>query len=185
MLFNNAQYRRLWSAQVVSQLGDWFSSIALYTLILHLTGSAKAVGLFMAAQFLPVAVAGYWTGPLADRLGRRKLMLVADFGRAFLALCYLAVDRPERVPLIYVITVAMVVLQALFEPARKSALPDLVNREEIVFANAISGATWSSMLALGAAAGGLVAGYFGHQAAFCLNAASFLLSAYFVSGQVA
>ena len=68
VLFKNAQYRRLWSAQVVSQLGDWFSSIALYTLILDLTGSAEAVGLFMVSQFLPVAVAGYWTGPLSDRL---------------------------------------------------------------------------------------------------------------------
>jgi MFS family permease len=182
VLATNQQYRRLWSAQVVSQLGDWFSSIALYTLILNLTGSAEAVGFFVASQFLPAALAGYWTGPLADLFGRRRLMLVADFGRAGLALCYLFVDRPERVPLIYVITVLMVVLQALFEPARKSALPDIVSSKEMLFANAISGATWSTMLALGAATGGLVAGTFGHQAAFCLNAVSFLASAFFVAG---
>ena len=172
----------MWLAQVVSQLGDWFSSIALYTLILTLTGSAEKVGLFVGAQFLPAAPAGYWTGPLTDRFGRRKLMLIADFGRAALALCYLAVDRPERVPWIYGITVLMVLFQAVFEPARKSALPDIVSREQMVLANAISGATWSSMLALGAAVGGIVAGFFGAQVAFLLNALSFLLSAYFVSG---
>lgn len=182
MLITNSQFRKLWLAQVVSQLGDWFSSIALYTLILTLTGSARAVGLFIGAQFLPAALAGYWTGPLTDRMGRRKLMLIADLGRAGLALCYLAVDRPERVSWIYGITVAMVVLQAVFEPARKAALPDIVGREEMVLANAISGATWSSVLALGAAVGGIVAGIFGHQVAFLLNAVSFLLSAYFVSG---
>lgn len=167
---------------MVSQLGDWFSSIALYTLILTLTGSAKSVGLFIGAQFLPAAIAGYWTGPLTDRVGRRKLMLLADLGRAGLALCYLAVDRPERVSWIYGITVAMVILQAVFEPARKAALPDIVSRDEMVLANAISGATWSSVLALGAAVGGVVSGVFGHQVAFLLNALSFLLSAYFVSG---
>lgn len=182
VLATNPQFRRLWAAQVVSQLGDWFSSIALYSLILSLTGSAEAVGIFISAQFLPAALAGYWTGPLTDRFGRRSLMLVADFGRAFLALCYLFVDRPERVPLVYVITVLMVLFQAVFEPARKSALPDIVNREEMVLANAISGATWSSMLALGAAVGGFVAGLFGHQVAFCLNALSFLTSAFFVWG---
>ena len=182
VLIANTQYRRLWSAQVVSQLGDWFSSIALYTLVLSLTGSAEAVGLLIGAQFLPAALAGYWAGPLADRLGRRSLMLTADIGRAALALCYLAVDRPERVPLLYLITVLMVLFQAVFEPARKSALPDIVHRDQMVLANAISGATWSTMLCLGAAAGGLVSGYFGHRAAFLLNSLSFLMSAYFVTG---
>lgn len=171
-------------AQVVSQLGDWFSSIALYTLILSLTGSAKAVGLFIGAQFLPAAIAGYWTGPLTDRVGRRKLMLFADFGRAALTLGYLAVDRPERVPWIYAITVCCVLLQAFFEPAHKAALPDIVTREDMVPANAISGATWSCVLALGAALGGVVAGVFGHQVAFVLNSLSFIVSAYFVSGLV-
>lgn len=181
VLRTNSQFRRLWAAQLVSQLGDWFSSIALFTLILSLTGSAEAVGLFVGAQFLPAALAGYWTGPLTDRFGRRQLMLIADFGRAGLALCYLFVDRAERIPLIYLITVVMVLFQAVFEPARKSALPDVVSRQEMVLANAISGATWSTMLALGAALGGLVAGLFGAHTAFLLNSLSFLLSAYFVS----
>lgn len=133
---------------------------------------------------MPAALAGFWTGPLTDRMGRRKLMLIADFGRAVLTLGYLAVDRPERVPWIYAITVCCVLLQALFEPAHKAALPDIVTREEMVLANAISGATWSCVLALGAALGGVVAGVFGHQVAFLLNALSFILSAYFVSGLV-
>ena len=167
---------------MVSQLGDWFSSVALYTLILTLTGSAEAVGIFIGAQFLPAALAGYWTGPLTDRFGRRGLMLMADLGRGGLALCYLFVDRPERVPLVYLITVLMVVFQAIFEPARKSALPDIVDRDQMVLANAISGATWSSMLAIGAALGGVVSGFFGQEVAFLLNALSFFLSAYFVSG---
>jgi MFS family permease len=124
---------------------------------------------------------GYWTGPLNDRLGRRTLMLTADFARAGLSLCFLLIDRPERVPLIYVITVLMVLFRAIFEPARKAALPDVVSRENMVAANAISGATWSSMLALGAAVGGLVAGIFGAKIAFTLNSLSFLLSAFFVS----
>ncbi len=180
LLRHNLGYRRLWYAQVVSQLGDWFNSIALYTLVLSLTGSARAVGVLIGAQFLPAALASLWTGPLVDRYSRRRLMIVADLLRAGLALCFLLVDRPERVPLIYLFVVLMVSCQALFEPSRKAILPDLVDRDDLVSANAISGATWSSMLALGAAFGGLVAGLLGVKWAFILDAFTFVLSAYWV-----
>ena len=180
LIRTNRGFRNLWSAQVVSQLGDWFSHIAIYTLILSLTGSAEAVGLFVGSQFLPAALAGYWTGPITDRFNRRSLMLLTDLLRAGLALCYLLVDRPERVFWVYVITVLMVLCKAIFEPARKSALPDIVSREEMGFANAISGATWSAMLAMGAALGGVVSNFLGAEYAFFLNALSFMLSAFFV-----
>lgn len=181
VLRRNHQYRRLWSAQVVSQLGDWFSSISLYTLLLTLTGSAEAVGLFLSVQFLPAALAGYWTGPIVDRFSRKQLMFSMDIARAVLALAYLLVDSRERVIWVYVITFLIVICQAVFEPSRKAILPDIVGREDMVTANAISGATWSTMLALGAAIGGAVSEVFGRDVAFVLNSCSFLLSAWFVT----
>lgn len=148
--------------------------------MLSLTGSAAAVGILIGTQFLPAALASLWTGPLVDRYSRRHLMIVADLLRGGFALCFLLVDRPERVPLIYLFVVLMVSCQALFEPSRKAILPDLVERDELVSANAISGATWSSMLALGAAFGGLVSGLLGVRWGFILNSFSFILSAYWV-----
>ncbi len=180
VLIENRQFRNLWAAQVVSQCGDWFNSIALYTLVLKLTGRTEALGLLLVAQFLPAALAGFWVGPLVDKFSRRTLMFACDLARAALALCFLIVTDARHLHLIYFLTILMVVCQALFEPARKAILPDLVAPREMVAANAVAGATWSSMLAFGAALGGLVTGLLGVRWGFCLNSLSFLLSAWFV-----
>lgn len=180
VLVENRQFRNLWAAQVVSQCGDWFNSIALYTLVLKLTGRTEALGLLVVAQFLPAAVAGFWVGPLVDRFSRRTLMFGCDLARSLLALCFLIVTSAQHLHLIYFLTVLMVICQALFEPARKAILPDLVAPREMVAANAVAGATWSSMLAFGAALGGLVTGLLGVRWGFCLNSLSFLVSAWFV-----
>ncbi len=177
VLRTNSKFRRLWLGQVVSQLGDWFNSIALYTLVLKLTGSGEALGLLVAAQFLPATVTGFFSGPLLDRFSRKRLMLVSDLLRAVLVLGFLWVDRPDRIAWLYAITVLMVICQGFFEPARSAILPDVVSREEMVPANAIAGATWSTMLALGAALGGLVSGLLGLTWGFILNSISFLASA--------
>jgi hypothetical protein len=75
LLRNNKAFRRLWYGQVVSQLGDWFDSIALFALLLRLTGSGLAVGTLMVAQFLPSAIVGLFAGVVVDRtvgLGRQR-----------------------------------------------------------------------------------------------------------------
>ncbi len=173
---NNA-FRRLWYGQIVSQLGDWFSSIALFTLLFKLTGSGQAVGLLLVAELLPSTIVGPWAGVLVDRLPRRLVMVAADVGRALLALLLLTVHRAEDIWVIYLATVLKVALTSFFEPARSATVPMVTERGDLVAANAISGATWSAMLAIGAALGGLVAGTLGTTAAFAIDSASFLLSA--------
>jgi MFS family permease len=176
LLRSNRSFRRLWYGQIVSQLGDWFNSIALYTLLLRLTGSGQAVGLLLVAELLPATFMGLWAGVLADRLPRKLLMIISDVGRGLLVLCYLFVRDAGDIWIIYLVTVLKVVLASFFEPARSAVVPALTTREELVPANAISGATWSAMLAIGAALGGFVAGTLGTDAAFLIDSASFLLS---------
>ncbi len=173
----NRNYRRLWYGQVVSQIGDWLDSVALFTLTLNLTGSGQAVGLLFLAEFLPGAVVGPFAGVIVDRLPRKLVLIASDLGRALVVLLLLLVREPADLWLLYLAVVAKVSLTAFFEPARSAILPALCSREELVAANAISGATWSAMLALGAALGGIVAGTLGVRTAFLLDAASFLLSA--------
>lgn len=173
----NRNYRRLWYGQVVSQIGDWLDSVALFTLVLNLTGSGQAVGLLLLAEFLPGAVVSPFAGVVVDRLPRKLILIATDLGRAGLVLLFLLVRSPADLWLLYMTVVAKVSLTAFFEPARSAILPSLCRREELAAANAISGATWSAMLALGAALGGLVAGTLGVPAAFLLDATSFLLSA--------
>jgi hypothetical protein len=182
LLRRNRPFRRLWYGQVVSQLGDWFDSIALYALLLRLTGSGQAVGALMVAQFLPSTVVGLWSGVVIDRLPRKLVMIAADLGRALLVLLYLLVRDADHIWIIYVVMILKVTLTSFFEPARTSVIPSVTTREELVAANGIGGATWSAMLAIGAGLGGLVAGTLGTDAAFVIDSASFLISALFIWG---
>jgi MFS family permease len=180
LLRNNKAFRRLWYGQVVSQLGDWFDSIALFALLLRLTGSGQAVGLLMVAQFLPSAIVGLFAGVIIDRLPRKLVMIAANLGSAALVLLFLLVHDASQIWIIYTVAVLKMSLVSFFDPARTAITPDIVSRQELIAANAISGATWSAMLAIGAALGGVVAGTLGTDAAFILDAASFVLAALFI-----
>ena len=158
-------------------MGDWFDTIALYTIILNLTGSGRDVGLLLVARFLPSFVFGPLSGVLADRFSRRTIMIVSDLLRALIVLGFLFVRRADQLWIIYVLTVLQLGLSTFFEPAKTAAIPSLVTDRELVAANAISSVTWSVMLTLGAAIGGVVTGWFGTNVAFVLDSFSYLLSA--------
>jgi MFS family permease len=177
LLRDNKGFRQLWLGQVVSQMGDWFNTIALYTIILNLTGSGRDIGLLMVARFLPSFVFGPISGVLADRFSRRSIMIVSDLLRALLVLGFLFVRRAEHLWILYVLTVGQLALSTFFEPAKTAAIPLIVSDRELVAANAISSVTWSVMLTLGAAVGGIVTGWFGTDVAFVLDALTYLLSA--------
>ena len=176
LLRRNREFRLLWLGQVVSQLGDWFNTIAVMTLVLRLTGSGRAVGLIFVTRFLPSVFAGPLSGVVADRFDRRAVMIVTDALRALVVLGFLFVRRPEHVWLIYALTVAQLTLSTFFEPAKSAALPSVVADRDLVTANAITSVTWSVMLTLGAAVGGLITGWFGTDASFVLDSLTYLAS---------
>jgi MFS family permease len=177
LLRNNREFRHLWLGQVVSQLGDWFDTIALYTLVLMITGSGRAIGLVLVARFLPSFIVGPLSGVVADRFNRRTIMIVSDILRAVVVLGFLLVRRPDQMWLVYVLTVLQLVFSTFFEPAKTAAIPSIVAGRELLSANAISSVTWSVMLTLGAAVGGVVTGWFGTNAAFILDSLTYLVSA--------
>ena len=181
LLRGNRAFRNLWLGQVVSQMGDWFDTIALYTIILNLTGSGRNVGLLMVARFLPCFVFGPISGVLADRFSRRTIMILSDLLRAVVVLGFLLVRRADQLWIIYVLTILQLIFSTFFEPARTAALPSIVSDRELLPANAISSVTWSAMLTIGAVIGGIVTGLFGTNAAFLLDSASYLLSAAFIA----
>lgn len=177
LLRNNYAFRQLWLGQVVSQMGDWFNTIALYTIILNLTGSGRDVGLLLVARFLPSFVFGPLSGVLADRFSRRSIMIISDLLRAVIVLGFILVRRADQLWIVYVLTVLQLGLSTFFEPAKTAAIPSLVADRELVAANAISAVTWSVMLTLGAAIGGLITGWLGTDVAFVLDSMTYLLSA--------
>ena len=177
LLRRNRSFRQLWLGQVVSQMGDWFDTIALYTIILKLTGSGRNVGLLLVARFVPSFFFGPISGVIADRFSRQRIMIVSDILRAFVVLGFLFVRRPDQLWIIYVLTVFQLGLSTFFEPAKTAAIPSIVEDRELVAANAISSVTWSAMLTFGAAIGGFITGLFGTDVAFIADAATYLLSA--------
>jgi MFS family permease len=181
VLRTNRNFRLLYIGQAISQLGDWFNSVAVYALLLDLTGSATAVAWMMIVQFLPIAIVGPLAGVVVDRVDRRRLMISADLFRGLLVLGLLLVRRREHVWLAYVVMALTVSAQAFFEPARTATIPNVTTREQLMPANALSSATWSAMLAIGASLGGVVTMVSGRNWAFVINAASFFVSAAFIS----
>lgn len=180
LLRNNQNFRRLWLGRLISQTGDWFNSVALFTLMLSLTGSSEAVGLVLIIKLLPQFFAGPIAGVVADRFNRKTIMIVADVMRGLLVLGFLFVRRPDQVWIVYAIAALEIIISSFFEPAESAAVPTIVSRDELVSANALSGATWSVTLAFGAALGGVVTDLFGRDAAFVIDAVTFFISAAFI-----
>jgi len=152
----------------------------VYALLLDLTGSATAVAWMMIVQYLPVALVGPAAGVVVDRVNRRRLMIAADLFRGVMIFGLLLVRRADQVWIAYVVMACTMAASGFFEPARTATIPNVTSAEELLPANAVSSATWSAMLALGASVGGLATAVFGRDIAFVLNALSFFCSAYFI-----
>jgi predicted MFS family arabinose efflux permease len=181
LLRHNRNYRLLWIAQIVSELGDWFYTLTVYHLLLDLTGGkAQAVALAVVLQVLPSAFAAPTAGVLNDRISRRRIMIGADLIRCFIVLGMVLVRTPSMVWLVYPLLLAETVGAAFFEPAHSAVIPNIVPEAQVLTANALSSITWSFCLAAGAALGGIAAVWLGRDAVFVLNGCSFLLSAWLI-----
>ncbi len=180
LLRSNRPFRNLWYGQVVSELGDWLNSIAIFSLILALGGSGLALGTVMMAKLLPIFFVSPIAGVVVDRMNRKWVMIVSDLGRFVVVMGFLFVSSPADLWLVYTLAALEIALAGFFEPARSALLPSVVARKDLVAANALSGSTWSVMLALGAALGGVVVSLLGTRTAFILDAFTFLVSAGFI-----
>jgi Transmembrane secretion effector len=182
LIGSNSNFRRLWMAQIVSEIGDWFYTLSIYTLLLELTRHASSVALALVLQVLPQTLAGPTAGVVNDRIKRKHVMIAADLIRCVIVLMMLSVRSASMVWLVYPLLLAETTMAAFFEPARSAVIPNIAASGEVLAANTLSSATWSVNLLIGASVGGVVAAFFGRDAAFILNALSFLISALLIGG---
>ncbi len=178
----NRNFRRLWGAQIVSEIGDWFYTLAIYSLLLQLTGRASSVALALVLQVLPQTFIGPVAGVVNDRMRRKRVMIAADLGRMVIVFTMLLVRSRSMVWLVYPLLLLETLMAAFFEPARSSVVPNITEREDVILANTLSSATWSVNLLVGASVGGVVAALLGRDAVFVLNAISFFASALLIRG---
>ncbi len=182
LLRENRNFRRLWLAQIVSEIGDWFYTLSIYTLLLQLTGHAGSVALALMLQVLPQTFVGPTAGVVSDRVKRKHVMIAADVVRCVVVLAMLFVRSRSTVWLVYPLLLAETTMAAFFEPARSAVIPNIAAEGEVLVANTLSSATWSVNLLIGASVGGVVAAFFGRDTVFVLNALSFLTSALLIGG---
>jgi MFS family permease len=178
LLRGNRNFRLLWLAQIVSELGDWFYTLAVYNLLLDLTGSkAQSVGLAVVLQVLPSTLIAPTAGVVNDRIRRKQVMIAADVARFFIVLSMLLVRSHSMVWLVYPLLFLENLGVGFFEPAHSSVIPNIVPENQVLTANALASITWSFCLAVGASLGGVVGAFLGSDTVFVLNAFSFLASA--------
>lgn len=176
LLRGNRDFRKLYVASLISLGGDWFLVVALFGLALHVTGSAVSVAVLIASQEIPFFLMSPVGGILADRLDRKWLMVTCDGARALLCLGFLFVRDQSTLWVAYVLLGSISSFSAVFDPASSAAFPNLVEPRELGPANALFGSLWGTMLAVGAALGGIVAAVFGRDIAFLVDAATFAVS---------
>jgi MFS family permease len=177
LLRRNRDFRRAYLSSLISLGGDWFLLVALFGLVLDITGSPIAVAFLLAAQDLTYFFVSPVMGILADRLDRKHLMVTADIGRAVLCVGFLFTQTESTWWIVYPLLAAMACFSAAFEPASAAALPNLVDGEDLATANALGGSLWGTMLTVGAALGGVTTAVLGRDAAIAIDAVSFVGSA--------
>jgi len=185
LIRGNRDFTKLWLAQVVSLLGDWFNTIVISAMIVQYTDGTGyqgiAVSAFLIARMIPPLLMRPLAGVLADRFDRKRLLIISDVLRALAVLGLLITTQgPEYLPLIYVFTIIQFLVSSIFEPARNAIMPSVLYRHQLVIGNTLSSITWSAMLAIGAICGGIVAEIFGIRAALLIDALTFVVSALLV-----
>jgi len=172
-------YRRVWIAEVVSDVGNFITFIALALLIHDLTGKTFAVGIALALRSIPWFTLGPLAGVIVDRADRRVVMVVSDLARAGLVT---ALGFTHTAGQAYVLAFASGCFGPFFRPARQALLPTIAPGEDYVRALALSEIAHQSLHTIGPAIGGLAVLALGTRHAFFLDAATFIFSAALVVG---
>jgi MFS family permease len=176
-LLRNVRFLRLWIGQGASFVGDAVSMVALVVLVVEITGSASAVGGALVARLLPT-IASPLAGVLADRVDRRVVLVASDLARAVLVL---GLVFARDLATIYVLVFLMGLARAFFNPTVRAAFPSVVGGGNLTRANALISGTFSVSETVGPALGGLLVATVGLDAAFILDAVTYLISAVLLS----
>ena len=161
---------------LVSNVGTWLQLTAMSSLVYELTGKATDVGLTIATQFLPTLVLGAWAGAVADRVNRRRMTLVTQALLTVLAAALGLLDLSGHInmPMIYVLSLLVGIVNAMDNPARRGFVTELVDPGDISNAMSLNTAVMTGSRIFGPALAALLTRSIGTAWCFLINAASFL-----------
>ncbi|HWR53141.1 MAG TPA: MFS transporter, partial [Bryobacteraceae bacterium] len=181
LLRDNRNYRYAWMGQVVSEVGDHFNTIAVFSLAMAATKSGLVVTGIMLARGLPAVLAGPVAGVLLDRMDRKRIMILSDLVRAVVAALFILTVRYPEPWLMFLLSGMLMFASPFFTSGRASILPSIATEKELHTANSVTQITQWTTLTIGTLLGGASVMRFGYDWAFVLNTASFLFSAFSIS----
>ncbi|HEX4730109.1 MAG TPA: MFS transporter [Solirubrobacterales bacterium] len=173
LLRRRPQFRALWTAVALSYIGSGAANTALTLYVQQTRGTGTAVAAFLIASQAP-RLLGPLAGGIADRVDLRTLMLGCDLGQAVL---YALIATLPSFGLLIALTALATVLQTSYGPARTALVPNLVEPEELIPANALLGSATNLYVAVGPLIGGLLFAAIGASGGLLVNAVTFLGSA--------
>ncbi|MEV6688470.1 MFS transporter [Streptomyces sp. NPDC051578] len=179
-LRTSPHYRRLWVGSTVSWVGQAMTTLAISLQVYEITGSSFSVGLVGLFSLVPLLAFGLYGGAIADTVDRRKLGLHSSLGLTVLStgLAVAALLDYHRVWLLYTVVALQAVCGALNGPARSAMIPRLLPAEQLPAANALNSVTMTSGMMAGPMLGGLAVGWWGYQAAYLIDAVTFVAALY-------
>lgn len=181
LLKTNRNYRWTWSGQVVSEIGDHFNNVAVFSLALANTRSGLVVTGIMLSRAIPAVLAGPVAGVVLDRLDRKRIMIASDLVRAVVAIGFIFAIPRSDTWLLYLLSALLMFASPFFTSGRSAILPTIADKEELHSANSLTQTTQWMTLTIGAFLGGTTVMQFGYKWAFAFNALSFLFSAACIS----
>lgn len=173
--FRHHAYRRVWIGAFASNIGTWMETVGVGIYVERVTGQAAWVGLVAAAGFAPNALVGPFGGALADRMPRKTLLIATNTVAAILAALLAVVVGTGHAspPLVAAIVFTSGCVGSIGFPAYMAILPELVPRDDLPGALALSSAQWNLGRIVGPVLAGVVIGIGGYSWAFGVNAVSF------------
>lgn len=172
----------VWWSQVLSQVADGVSKLALLWFVYSITGSALKTTVIGLLQTLPPIVLGPVIGVVVDRLPKKAILICSDLTRALmigLIPCWVSVES-FTVQSLYVLTFLYGIATAMFIPTLSSSVPLMVEKEQLTAANALLQGTTSLGIIIGPVISGLGIAFSGSQDVLCINAATYVASAAFL-----
>ena len=177
LLRSNGPYRRLFTANEISYIGDWFSMIALFLLAGEASdNSPLAIAGVLATRSFTFAPLEPLTGMLADRYPRKWLMVLGNVWSLVMLVSALALGMLESLESVYLLGMAMVVGRAISSNAESAYVPNICTKEELLSANALSSGGWSAAMGIGAGIGGLTISKYGIETALWIDSLTFLIA---------
>ena len=177
LLGQNRNYRYTWMGQVVSEIGDNFNNIAVFSLAMALTHSGLVVTFIMLSRAIPAVAIGPLAGVVLDRFDRKQIMIASDLVRAVVALGFILAFVRQEIWMLYLFSALLMIASPFFTAGRSAILPTIASREELHTANALTQTTQWMTITIGTFLGASVVAI-GYKWAFAFNALSFLFSAW-------